>query len=305
MRNTFRSLRPVDLLVIVFAAVLSVILLVFSAGGSEAYIVVAINIIASIGILAISVAVSHRPNKIVQVIHDWYPVPTIFFMFKEVHVVLQALGRSDWDDLLIAVDYAVFQLHPTQWLQQFSFPLLTELLQIAYTSYYFIMLTVGIEVFLRHDREKFSYVLFAIVYGFFLSYIGYIVVPAVGPRFTLHDFYALDAELPGLALTTPIRDLLNTGESIPKGAVNALALAQRDAFPSGHTQMALISLYLAYQYRLRSRYVLYVFGTLLVISTVYLRYHYVVDLAGGALFTLFTIWTAPKLVAWWNSTTSR
>jgi membrane-associated phospholipid phosphatase len=305
MHKAFRSLRLVDVLVVVFAAALSITLLVFSARSTEAYLVVAINTIASIGIIVISYALSRHSNKILRMIHDWYPVPTIFFMFKEVHVVLQALARSDWDDLLIAIDHAVFQLHPTQWLQQFSFPLLTELLQVAYTSYYFIMLTVGIEVFLRYDREKFSYVLFTIVYGFFLSYIGYIIFPAVGPRFTLHDFHALDTELPGLVLTTPIRDVLNAGESIPKGAVNALALAQRDAFPSGHTQMALISLYLAHQYNLRSRHVLYVLGTLLIISTVYLRYHYVVDVAGGAVFMLFTIWTAPKLVAWWNKRTSR
>ena len=305
MHNVLRSLRLVDLLIIVFAAAISVTLLAFTARGTEAYLVVAINLIASLGVVALSYALSRRPHKFLQVIRDWYPVPTIFFMFKEVHVVLQSLGRSDWDGLLIAADHAVFQLHPTQWLQQFSFPLLTELLQVAYASYYFIMLTLGIEVFLRYDREKFSYVLFTIVYGFFLSYIGYIIFPAVGPRFTLHDFHAIDTELPGVALTTPIRDFLNAGESIPKGAVNALALAQRDAFPSGHTQMTLVSLVLAYQFRLRSRYVLYLFGTLLIISTVYLRYHYVVDVAGGALFMLFTIWTAPMLVSWWNRITSR
>ena len=36
-------------------------------------------------------------------------------------------------------------------------------------------------------------------------------------------------------------------------------------------------------------------GTLLIIATVYERYHYVVDLLGGAVFFLFCIWTAPAL----------
>ncbi len=79
-------------------------------------------------------------------------------------------------------------------------------------------------------------------------------------------------------------------------------LAQRDAFPSGHTQMALISLYLAHQYRLKSRFILYLLGTLLIISTVYLRYHYVIDVIGGVIFMIITVWTAPKIVALWERT---
>ena len=302
MRNVIRFLRPVDAVIIVFGLVLSIILLVFTGRDTEAFVVVTTNCIASFGIVFLARTRAHRANKLLHAVFDWYPVPAIFLMFKEVHIVVQVLGENDWDNLLIAIDHVLFRVHPTQWLQQFSSPLLTELLQVVYTSYYFIMLTVGIEVFLRHGREKFSYVLFVIVYGFILSYFGYITFPAVGPRFTLHDFQALNIDLPGLFVTTAIRDFLNAGESIPKGAVNALALAQRDAFPSGHTQMTLISLYLAHQYRLRSRYVLYVFGALLIISTVYLRYHYVIDVVAGVIFMLFTIWTAPKLVAWWNNT---
>jgi membrane-associated phospholipid phosphatase len=167
------------------------------------------------------------------------------------------------------------------------------------------MLTVGIGVFMRGERQSFSYVLFVITYGFFLSFLGYIAFPAVGPRFTLHSFDSLDAELPGLWLTDPIRAFLNAGESIPRGAVHALAIAQRDAFPSGHTEMTLISLYLATRFRLRSRYILYVVGTLLIISTVYLRYHYVIDLFGGAAAMGFTVWTSPLLVKGWQALSGR
>ena len=36
-------------------------------------------------------------------------------------------------------------------------------------------------------------------------------------------------------------------------------------------------------------------GALLIVATVYQRYHYVVDLIGGALFFLLCIWTARPL----------
>ena len=300
MQKIIRPLRPVDALFIFFNILLSLIILIFADKRFDVLAVVGANVLTSAGIAALAYTVMWYENKIFRVIHDWYPVAGIFLAFKEVYLLIQTLGANDWDNVLIAIDHAIFGVHPMVWLGQFATPILTEILQIGYASYYFIMLSVGIEVFMRNDKEKFSYTLFIIVYGFFLSYLGYLAFPAVGPRFTLHDFHALDTELPGLFLTTPIRDFLNAGESILKGALNAMALAQRDAFPSGHTQMTLISIYLAGKYRLRSRYILYAFGTLLIISTVYLRYHYVIDLIAGAVFMLFTIWSAQKLFVWWD-----
>ena len=233
-------------------------------------------------------------------IYDWYPVPMIFFIFKEVHVIIQSQVRNDWDNTLIGIDRAIFGTDPTVWLTKFSSPLLTEILQIAYASYYIIMLAVGIELYLRKEQQKFSFSIFIIVYGFVLSYIGYLTFPAVGPRFTLHDFYSMNSTLPGLWITNTIRDLINTGESISKNAINAYTIAQRDVFPSGHTQMTLISIYLSHSYKLKVRYLIYIFGTLLIVSTVYLRYHYVIDVLGGVVFMWLTLWSGPKLLRWWE-----
>jgi membrane-associated phospholipid phosphatase len=280
--------------------ILALIIIAFTRRASDALLMIGLNVGACCALLLLGYWAETHRGRLFQFIHNWYPVAAVFLVFKEVYVIIQSDQRLDWDLLLITIDRSIFGVHPTQWLGQFSFPLLTEILQIAYASYYFIMLTVGIEVFLRNDRKQFSYVLFVMVYGFFLSYLGYVACPAVGPRFTLHSFGALDTELPGLLLTSPVRDFLNAGESIPKGALNAIVFAQRDAFPSGHAQMTLISLYLARHYRLRSRFVLYFFGALLIISTVYLRYHYVVDVIGGVGFMLFTVWTAPKIFSSWE-----
>jgi membrane-associated phospholipid phosphatase len=162
------------------------------------------------------------------------------------------------------------------------------------------MLAVGIELYLKKENRKFSFSIFTITYGFVLSYLGYLAFPAVGPRFTLHDFYAMNSDLPGLWLTNTLRDLINAGESITKGTANAIAVAQRDVFPSGHTEMTLISIYLASKYKLKSRHFIYFFGMLLILSTVYLRYHYVIDVLGGIVFMWLTLWSAPKLFCWWK-----
>ena len=139
------------------------------------------------------------------------------------------------------------------------------------------------------------------ILGFFLSYFGYMLFPAVGPRFTLHDFDMMNKELPGAWLAIWIRDFLNTGESIPRNAVNAIAVAQRDVFPSGHTQMTLVTIILAFRYKVKCRHIIALTGVLLIISTVYLRYHYVVDIIGGIIFVWPTLWLAPKLFRRWET----
>jgi membrane-associated phospholipid phosphatase len=54
-------------------------------------------------------------------------------------------------------------------------------------------------------------------------------------------------------------------------------------------------MYLGAKSHAKSRFVIYVIGTLLIIATVYERYHYVVDLIGGALFTVLCVLTARPL----------
>ena len=297
---SIRQLRAVDILIVIFIHILSLISIVFLSGSLVSMFIVVINLILSYFIILLSRVNEKSKSTIISRIYDWYPVPMIFFIFKEVHIVIQSLVRSDWDKVFIGIDRTIFGCDPTVWLAKFSSPALTEILQIAYASYYFIMLSVGVELYLKKENRKFSFSIFTITYGFALSYLGYLTFPAVGPRFTLHDFYVMNSDLPGLWLTNAIRDLINIGESITKGTVNAIAIAQRDVFPSGHTQMTLISIYLAHRYKLKSRSFIYLFGMMLVISTVYLRYHYVIDVLGGIVFMWLTWWSAPKLFRWWE-----
>ena len=292
-----KPLRPVDALVIAFALLLSVLEFYF-VPFATASLLAAENIALGVGIVAFSAYRAHHPS--IAWLHDWYPVPVIYFTFKEIYVIIQSMHRPDIDSTLIGLDRWLFGSDPNAFLHHFATPVLTEILQIAYTSFYFIMLTLAIELYVRKELGKFTYSTFTISYGFYLSYIGYLLFPGVGPRFTLYNFNSLSSDLPGLWVTEFLRNAINSGESIPGGISDAIARAQRDVFPSGHTEMTLLVLYFASKYKLKSRYVLYILGCLLIVGTVYLRYHYVVDLIAGALFMLFTIWTAPMIARWWD-----
>jgi membrane-associated phospholipid phosphatase len=214
--------------------------------------------------------------------------------------MVRPIHPVDYDWLFISIDRWMFCVNPTQWIAKYAHPLITEILQISYFSYYILFVMLGIELYRRYKIEEFDRAAFLVVYGFYLSYLGYFLLPAVGPRFTLHDFYATNQELPGLLFTPWIRDFVNAGESISFQMANASEFVQRDVFPSGHTQLTMIVAYLSHQYKLKTRWIITVFGGLLVIGTVYLRYHYVVDLLGGVLFFMITIWSGKKIQSWWQ-----
>ena len=108
-----------------------------------------------------------------------------------------------------------------------------------------------------------------------------------------------NTELPGLFITNFLREIVNGGESIPHGTLNSALMVQRDVFPSGHTQMTLLVMFLSVKYKSKLKWFFIVNGTLLIFATVYLRYHYVIDLIGGLLFMIFTLWSGKYFYNWW------
>ena len=300
IRRIISSLSPVDFISTVFLLLLTILNLAFCSRVPVWKELILINVVVISGIFSIAFLAESRKSKLLTGFHRWYCYPLILFVFKEIYQMIHRIHPADYDQLFITIDYWMFGVNPTQWLYRFSHPLITEILQSAYFSYYLIFILVGVEIYRRYPIEKFDHAAFLIVYGFYLSYLGYFLLPGIGPRFTLHNFSQLDQDLPGIFLTPFFRAIINAGESIPDAHSNAIDLVQRDVFPSGHAQLTLVCTYLAFYYRLHSRWVIALLASLLIIGTVYLRYHYVIDLVAGLVFFLFTVWTGNKLKPWWS-----
>ena len=227
--------------------------------------------------------------KIFKLIRFWYGVVLILTCFKEVHIIIQAIGSPDIDSYLIKMDYLLFGVNPTQWAYRFQNPFLTEFLQVIYLLYYFLILIYGLELYLWKRLEELRFTLLLIFLSFFICYVFYIIFPAIGPRFYLHDFHSIKTELPGIILTDYIRAFIDFGESISYNVSNPHLLAQRDAMPSAHIAVAIILAYLSKKFRSKSFRFYFPYCILMTIATIYLRYHYVVDLIAGASVALIAI----------------
>jgi membrane-associated phospholipid phosphatase len=298
MRRFMASLNSTDVLFIAFWGILALICAVSHARIPLWWLIISVNIAAALLLTLLALASKRTGSKALRLIHDWSAFVLVLFTYKELYFMVGPIhGYRDYDSLLISLDRWIFRVNPTQWMARFSSPVLTELLQIAYSLFYVLFIAVGLEFYRQKDYSRYNYFRFTIVYGFFISYLAYFAFPAVGPRFTLHDFSRIDAELPGLFLAKPLRWFVNYFESIRPGMANSVAMAnaQRDVFPSGHTMLTLVTIVFAYQYRLKIRHFVLWVGILLIIATVYMRYHYVVDLLAGAMLALPCLFTSEKL----------
>jgi len=300
IKSLIKKLKAFDVVVIGFSLFLILLHIIFHNRIEDTANWIFINIIVIIIAFTIAYLESLKDLKVWRIIHYWYIAPIILLTFRQLFFMVKPIRVHDYDQWFIQIDRWIFGTDPTQWLHQFSFPLLTEILQIVYGMFYLLPIILGLSL-LRKDRFiELDFALFSVIYGFYLSYLGYFLLPGIGPRFTLHDFTTINQTLPGLYLTNFLREMTNVGEGIPTGTLNPAAIVQRDVFPSGHTMITLIVMYLSVKLKSRSRFFFIPIGSLLIFSTVYLWYHYVIDLVGGLIFMVFSLWSGKIFFNWWR-----
>ncbi len=224
------------------------------------------------------------PRPLASLIRGWYPVLLIPITYKELSYLIPLIRPHDFDATLAGIDQRFLGVHPTVWLERFTLPPLTEVLQLTYSSYYFLPLALGVVLWRKGWFEKFDFWVFIVVLGFYVSYLGYIAVPAIGPRFLPSILEAQTIPLTGVWLFQPVREMLDRAEGIT-----------RDCFPSGHTELTLLVLYYARTFHRKVFWWLLPLGTGVIVSTVYLRYHYVIDVVAGALVAVAIVMIARPL----------
>ncbi|MDC1067619.1 phosphatase PAP2 family protein [Candidatus Kapabacteria bacterium] len=213
----------------------------------------------------------------------------IYIIYNNIKPLIKKLHSTDLDSVLINIDKSIFGLNPTEYLATISNPFLTEYLQIAYLLFYVLPILQALEYLMRESKFEFQYLLRNMIFGFLFSFILYLFIPAIGPRFTLHEYSMINNELPGLFFTEYIRNMVDYGGGILNFNLNPSIQVNRDCFPSGHTMMTIINIFVAFKYNSKLKYLILFIGISLIISTVYLRYHYVIDLIAGVLFGYLSI----------------
>ncbi|MBI5026753.1 MAG: phosphatase PAP2 family protein [Nitrospirae bacterium] len=281
-------LRPVDLLTFCFLFFLTALTIIFFSRIPRPTLLIFIYVSLIAALFSLIYFKNKHNGKVLKTIYDIiFPVIAVMLIFDSLGGLVHYINPKDYDHHLIRIDYIIFGNHPTVVFERFVSPFLTEIFQLAYSSYYFLPIILGIVLKVRGEEKAFDRTLFLIILCFYLSYIGYILVPAIGPRYTMEHLHEI--ELKGVL----IRDVIDR-------TLNALEGIKRDAFPSGHTAVALVVLYLAYKYHKKLFYLYLPVILALLVSTVYLRYHYAVDVLGGIVLSVFTIYLGEWYYNYWE-----
>ncbi len=210
-------------------------------------------------------------------------------IYTNMHDTIGFVNSHDVHDTLIKIDAFLFGVQPCVWAQKFYHPMLTDYFSISYMNYFFIAVAVVLFLMFKKRFTDMRTVLVGTILTFYFGYFLYIIFPAAPPRLTLAHLFVRDFS--GTWITAAQQKLINLNPS-----------SSRAAFPSLHCAVTLLSLIYAYKFSKKLFWVLLIPGISLVLATVYLRHHYVIDIIGGFALAIATYFAAPHIDAWWERT---
>jgi len=287
----FRQFYPEDLIAMFFSPVILFMMVYYVLAGhikdTSAIIVPTVSFM----VLTFLVVYQKSTSSItVKFLRSYLHIPFYGIIFSAFQSFVHKLNPTDYDGLLLKADLTVFGFDITRWFEPFISKGLTEVLTLSYFSYYILPTLTFVLLFFTKDPASFlkarNYLL-AIVIGWYGAFIFYVLLPAAGPDIAFPEHYTVPIQ--GLSPLTNMY-LENLGKYLKESFV-------RNTFPSMHFGIILITNYFAY--RFKRKYFWFAtlpVGTLLAIATVYLRQHYLIDLAGSLPVAAISIYVAGKLI---------
>jgi membrane-associated phospholipid phosphatase len=215
----------------------------------------------------------HPQSKILWFLRTFYPITIFLFGWSEVNTIVRMFFGTFWfTGPAIAMDKFLFGVHPSIWCQQFTSPVLDEVMGFFYASYYLFLPSVVLFLYIKGKREEtlavFSFLSVTLMSNYFLFYL----LPALSP--------SMAGSLAHLHTKT------YTGYFFMKTilAIQSNAGIAGGAFPSSHIAEAFVLVLAALRYAKKLGLVLLPVTFGVAVSTVYLGYHHAVDPISGFLW---------------------
>ena len=243
--------------------------------------------VLGIGLAALA-ALARRGDRLstpMRALVDFYPAVFLPIVFNTLEPLIRALRGGPRDELLIAADRALFGVDVTVWLQRFVRPGLSDTLFVFYSTYYFLALILGI-ILWRRDHGTARRFIFTLMICYYVSYAGYFLLPALGPRFAQAQEYSVSI------VSSPVSRTISD-------TINRLEKTKFDVFPSGHTLISVAVLLVAWKRTRKTFWVKLPIATGLIIATVYCRYHYVADVLAGIACAALAVPLGDRLYDAW------
>lgn len=218
---------------------------------------------------------------------DVLPFAYCLAIYTNLHDTVHFANSHDIQNSLIAIDQWLFGVQPCVWAQRFIHPWLTEIFSFCYMIFFLFAPAVASVLLLQKKKREFRETIVTVILCFYCGYVLYVIFPAAPPRLALkHLFYVgFDGTL-----------LANVADKV----INVLPRDSRCAFPSLHAAVTLLSLLFAWKYTRLTFWIVLPFGIGLILATIYLRHHYVIDLIAGWALAIPVYLFIPRFDVWWQ-----
>ncbi len=241
-----------------------------------------------------------RGGPVLAFLRSYYPILLYTGFYRETGLLNHLFVSEYMDPVFMRIDLAWFGHQPSlTWMEWFPQRWVAELLYGCYFSYYLMIAGVGLWLYVR-NRRAFAHFVAVVSFTFYLCYLTYICLPVMGPRIYFDE--EAGQGFGGGQLTTVLPpDLVPEKapvfpESVQSAFFYRLVIwiyrhfeAPGAAFPSSHVALSLATVFFSWKYIRRIRWIHASVAFGLCVATVYCRYHYVVDVAAGALTTALLV----------------
>lgn len=230
-----------------------------------------------------------RASEFAGAVARFGAIVVLFFVtFLKLGHVIRGLNPETRELDLLAADRWLFGADPILALEPWLHPVAVDFFEVAYFSYFVTPLVVMAVLIVRKDVATMNRLYLGVLTAVFVSYVGYVLVPARSPYLAAKD--------PALAWAFPYAGGVRgwfIGDWI-RATIESWDTVELDAFPSGHSAVAVVFLVLLWRCP-GLRWVVIPSYLALIVSTVYLRYHFVVDVGVGVVLGAASAWLASRL----------
>jgi membrane-associated phospholipid phosphatase len=230
---------------------------------------------------------------ILEFLRETLPFAFCISIYTNMHDMVHLVNPNDVDASLIAWDDYLLGFQPAIYLEPFITPELTDFMYFSYSSFLIYILLFTMYLYVKKKKVAFRETLVSVILTFYIGYVGYVIFPAVGPKFTMSHLF--ETSLSGTFITDRLSFLMNYEIS---------EYTRRDCFPSLHNGVIFLILLFAFKHEKIYAYLFFPFAIALFISTLYLRYHYFVDMIAGFLLAIIIFYLGPIMNNHWEKKSS-
>lgn len=210
-----------------------------------------------------------------------------YFFFKDLlpHVNPRALDAE-----LYQLDLMLFGIEPALWMDRFVTPATTEWFAFFYFWYFFLLAAHIFPILLAvRDLELLGEFTLGMLILFCVGHTVYILVPGFGPYRAMAD--AFENQFPHGLWLDLVMSAVNSGG------------AMKDIFPSLHTAGPTFIALMSFRNRKRVPFtytwpLITFFAGNIILATMFLRWHYIIDVVAGLALATFAALASPVITRW-------